>query len=69
MNAIGIDLGGTNVKVVKVTAQGTLLVSKANPIVNGDWKLSVLNALTEVKGFDQSPVYLHGPGSSRFAGW
>lgn len=56
MNAIGIDLGGTNVKVVKVTAQGTVLVSKVNPIMEGDWKQAVWDAVTEVKHHDKTPV-------------
>jgi len=60
MNAIGIDLGGTNVKVVKITAQGTLLVSKANPIMEGDWQQAVRKAVREVKQLDTAPVFCTG---------
>lgn len=60
MNAIGIDLGGTNVKVVKITAQGTLLVSKANPIMEGDWQQAVRKAVREVKQLDTTPVFCTG---------
>ncbi len=60
MNAIGIDLGGTNVKVIKITAQGTLLVSKTNPIREGDWQQAVRKAIMEVKQLDTTPVFCTG---------
>ncbi len=60
MNAIGIDLGGTNVKVVKVTTEGTLLVSKANQIIDGDWKQAVWNSVTAVNRLDKATISCMG---------
>lgn len=41
MNAIGIDLGGTNVKGVRMNAAGVVLNQQTIPIVAGDWKAAV----------------------------
>jgi len=49
MNAIGIDLGGTNVKAVLITPQGEVLAKEIVPIQNSDWRGAVLEAFTKIK--------------------
>ena len=49
MNAIGIDLGGTNVKAVLITSQGEVLAKEIVPIQNSDWRGAVLEAFTKIK--------------------
>lgn len=41
MNAIGIDLGGTNVKGVLMTAAGVVLSQQTTPIRVGNWQAAV----------------------------
>ncbi len=41
MIALGIDLGGTNVKGVVITDAGEILAQQTNPIKNYDWKKAV----------------------------
>ena len=47
-NAIGIDLGGTNVKAVRITAEGEILAKEIVPIRQGDWRSAVHEAFTKV---------------------
>ncbi len=41
MTALGIDLGGTNVKGVLITDGGEILAQKSTPIQNYDWRKAV----------------------------
>lgn len=49
MNAIGIDLGGTNVKAVLITQHGEVLAKEIVPIRNSDWRGAVHEAFTKIK--------------------
>jgi glucokinase len=49
MNAIGIDLGGTNVKAVLITHQGEVLAKEIVPITNADWRGAVHEAFTKIR--------------------
>ena len=49
MNAIGIDLGGTNVKAVLITQQGEVLAKEIVAIRNSDWRGAVHEAFTKIK--------------------
>ena len=59
MNAIGIDLGGTNVKAVLITRQGELLAKEIVPIRNSDWREAVHEAFTKIKAMN-APVFCIG---------
>ncbi len=52
MNAIGIDLGGTNVKAVLITQQGEVLAKEIVPIRNSDWRGAVHEAFTKIRAMD-----------------
>ena len=49
MNAIGIDLGGTNVKAVLITQQGEVLAKEIVAIRNSEWRGAVHEAFTKIK--------------------
>jgi glucokinase len=49
MNAIGIDLGGTNVKAVLIDRNGTVLDKVLVPIQNNDWRNAVYQAYNHLK--------------------
>jgi len=48
MNAIGIDLGGTNVKIVMITDDGEIINKVIIPINEGDWRGAVREAFMQV---------------------
>lgn len=64
MNAIGIDLGGTNVKAVRMTAGGEILAREIVPIRQGDWRNAVCEAFTKVNTLNVqvSCIGLAAPG-------
>ena len=64
MIALGIDLGGTNVKGVLVTDGGEILAQKTNPIPNSDWKKGVLELYQDIAAQSQQKfvVGLAAPG-------
>ncbi len=49
MNAIGIDLGGTNVKAVLVTQHGEVMAKIRVAIRHSDWRGAVREAFTQIK--------------------
>jgi glucokinase len=49
MNAIGIDLGGTNVKVVLIDRKGTIIDKVLVPIQNSAWRNAVFQAYNHLK--------------------
>jgi glucokinase len=49
MVALGIDLGGTNVKAVLITEEGEVLQKQLVPIENDDWRGAVKSAFKELK--------------------
>ncbi len=49
MNAIGIDLGGTNVKAVLIDRNGTVMDKVLVPIQNSDWRNAVYEAYSHLK--------------------
>ena len=48
MNAIGIDLGGTNVKTVLINHLGDVLANEIVPIHESDWQGAVHEAFTKI---------------------
>jgi len=64
MNAIGIDLGGTNVKAVLITKQGEIIAREIVPIRDLDWRGAVREAFTKVKAKNPSVscIGLAAPG-------
>jgi glucokinase len=65
MNALGIDLGGTNVKGVLITDGGEILAQETNPIQHSDWKKTVAELVQRIslKVSDQKiKVGLAAPG-------
>jgi len=48
MNAIGIDLGGTNVKTVLINQLGDVLAKELVPIRQSDWRGAVHEAFTKI---------------------
>jgi glucokinase len=64
MNAIGIDLGGTNVKAVLITQQGEIIARSIVPIRDSDWRGAVHEAFTKVKAKSPSVscIGLAAPG-------
>lgn len=48
INAIGIDLGGTNVKAVMMTPLGEVIAKEMVPILLSDWRSAVLEAFTRI---------------------
>ncbi len=64
MNAIGIDLGGTNVKAVLITQQGEVLAKEIVAIRNSDWRGAVHEAFTKIKmvNVPLSCIWLAAPG-------
>ena len=64
MNALGIDLGGTNVKAVLITQQGEVLTQEIVPILHSDWLTAVDEAFTKIKSSNASfsRVGLSAPG-------
>lgn len=64
MNAIGIDLGGTNVKAVLISQQGEVLTKEIVPIRNSDWRGAVREGFMKIKALDVpvSCIGLAAPG-------
>jgi glucokinase len=64
MNAIGIDLGGTNVKAVLISHDGEILSKEIVPIRNSDWRGAVHEAFTRIKAINApvSCIGLAAPG-------
>lgn len=64
VNAIGIDLGGTNVKAVLISFSGEILAKEIVPILNFDWRSAVYEAFAKVKNVDPSAncIGLAAPG-------
>jgi len=64
MNAIGIDLGGTNVKTVLITQQGEVVAKEIIPILQGGWRDAVQEAFTKIKAtrVNYSCIGLAAPG-------
>jgi len=64
MNALGIDLGGTNVKAVLITQQGEIIGKEIVPILHSDWLKAVGEAITKIKSTYSSftCVGLSAPG-------
>ena len=64
MNAIGIDLGGTNVKAVLISREGRIIDKAHVPIINNDWREAVLMAYSKMKPLSMTTycVGLAAPG-------
>ncbi len=64
LNAIGIDLGGTNVKAVLITSSGKIESKVIMPIHNSDWRSAVHEAFTKIKSIkaEVSCMGLAAPG-------
>jgi glucokinase len=62
MTAVGIDLGGTNVKAVCITRRGDMVNKQWVPIVNNHWRDAVMEAYRAVNQPDVGAVGLAAPG-------
>ncbi len=64
MNAIGIDLGGTNVKAVLITQKGEVLAREIISIRNTDWRGAVYEAFANIRAVnaEASCTGLAAPG-------
>jgi len=64
MNAIGIDLGGTNVKAVLITEKGEVLAREIISIRNADWRGAVYEAFANIRAVNSevSCTGLAAPG-------